>query len=103
MPDLLDMLNMCVGQGLTVPDSCNALVAIFAPCIPHVARTEHRQRASQDQHLANGSRNFSRRIDLPEVHSLTSLLIQTNVWNEYLAGTHHLQRYDARKPATAGR
>jgi tight adherence protein C len=78
MPDFLDMLNMCVGQGLTVPDSFRRIGRDFRSVYPALSQ----ELGIVDEQARIGSmqtalENFSRRIDMPEVHSLTSLLIQT--------------------------
>jgi len=78
MPDLLDMLNMCVSQGLTVPDSLKRILRDFRGVYPALAHelsivTEQ----TQITNLHTALENFGRRIDMPEVHSFTSLLIQT--------------------------
>lgn len=78
MPDLLDMLNMCVSQGLTVPDALKRILRDFRGIYPALSQelsivTEQAQ--ITDLHTALES--FGRRIDLPEVHSFTSLLVQT--------------------------
>lgn len=78
MPDLLDMLNMCVSQGLTVPDSLLRIGRDFRPVYPELSQElsiVNEQSKISNMHTALES--FSRRIDMPEVHSLTSLLIQT--------------------------
>ncbi len=79
MPDLLDMLNMCVGQGLTVPDALERILpdlnAIY-PALAQELRIVKEQAALGDLHQA--LKNFDQRIDLPEVHSFTSLLMQTD-------------------------
>lgn len=78
MPDLLDMLNMCVGQGLTVPASLQRIGRDFRPVYPalsqELAIVNEQAKISTMQ---TALENFSHRIDVPEVHSLTSLLIQT--------------------------
>ena len=78
MPDLLDMLNMCVGQGLTVPDSLRRVGRDFKNVYPALSQelaivNEQAKISTMETAL----QNFSGRIDMPEVHSLTSLLIQT--------------------------
>ena len=78
MPDLLDMMNMCVGQGLTVPDSMQRVGRDFRSVYPALSQElgiVNEQAKISTMHTA--LENFSRRIDLPEVHSFTSLLIQT--------------------------
>ena len=78
MPDLLDMLNMCVSQGLTVPDSLQRIGRDFRAVYPALSQelsiVNDQAKIST---LQTALENFSDRIDLPEVHSLTSLLIQT--------------------------
>lgn len=78
MPDLLDMLNMCVSQGLTVADSLKRILRDFRGVYPALSQelsivTEQ----AQITNMHTALENFSGRIDLPEVHSFTSLLIQT--------------------------
>ena len=78
MPDLLDMLNMCVSQGLTVPEAIKRILRDFRNVYPALSQELSiviEQSRINDLHTALES--FSRRIDLPEIHSFTSLLIQT--------------------------
>jgi tight adherence protein C len=78
MPDMLDLLNMCVSQGMTVPTAllrvCRELDAVY-PALAKELRivTEQSRVGTLDRAL----RGFSNRVDIPEVHSFTSLLIQT--------------------------
>jgi tight adherence protein C len=78
MPDLLDMLNMCVSQGLTIPESMRRILRDLRgpyPALAQELRIISEQGSIGNMHLALD--NFSRRLDIPEVHSFTSLLIQT--------------------------
>lgn len=78
MPDLLDMLNMCVSQGLTVPEALKRILRDFRGVYPALAQELSiviEQAKINDLHSALES--FGRRINLPEVHSFTTLLIQT--------------------------
>lgn len=79
MPDLVDMLNMCVSQGLTLIASLRRIRRQLAEPYPALATEvgiviEQAQVGSLEQAL----RNFAERIDVPEVHSLTNLLTQTD-------------------------
>lgn len=79
MPDLLDMLNMCVSQGLTVSDALRRIVREFRGVYPALSQELSivlEQARINDLHTALES--FGKRINLPEVHSFTSLLIQTD-------------------------
>ncbi|MEX1228927.1 MAG: type II secretion system F family protein [Planctomycetaceae bacterium] len=78
IPDLLDMLNMCVSQGLTVHDALAHVSHDMRKIYPALAHeleiiTDQSKIGTFDQAL----QNFSQRIDVPEVHSFTSLLTQT--------------------------
>ena len=78
MPDLLDMLNMCVSQGLTVGDSLQRVGRDFRAVYPALSQELNIvNEQAKISTLPTALENFSQRIDLPEVHSLTSLLIQT--------------------------
>jgi tight adherence protein C len=78
MPDMLDMLSMCVSQGMTLPSALGRVTEELNGVHPAL----HKELAIvTDQAQVGGMRqaleNFSRRIELPEVQSFTSLLIQT--------------------------
>ncbi len=78
MPDMLDLLNMCVSQGMTVPTALARVSKELDPVYPALSKelkivTDQARIGTLDQAL----RGFSNRVDLPEVHSFTSLLIQT--------------------------
>ncbi len=78
MPDLLDMLNMCVSQGLTITDSLSRILRDLRGPYPALAQelrivTEQASLAG----LPTALNNFSKRVDIPEVHSFTSLINQT--------------------------
>ena len=79
MPDMLDLLNMCVSQGMTVPKALGRVGGDLEPVYPALAKelrivTEQSRVGSMQQALTG----FSQRVDVPEVHSFTSLIIQTD-------------------------
>lgn len=78
MPDLLDMLNMCVSQGLTIPESLRRILPDLRGPYPALAQELRivNQQASIGT-MQTALENFGKRIDIPEVHSFTSLLTQT--------------------------
>lgn len=78
LPDMLDMLNMCVSQGLPLLPSLNRVSRELKDIFPALSKelsivVDQSDLGTTEQAL----KNFSDRVDLPEVHSLTSLLIQT--------------------------
>ena len=78
IPDMMDMLNMCVCQGLTVPASLERIARDLKPVYPALAQ-ELAITVDQAQvgNLNEALQNFAIRIDLPQVDSFTSLLTQT--------------------------
>ena len=78
IPDMMDMLNMCVSQGLTVPASLARIARDLKPVYPALAQ-ELSITVDQAQvgNLNEALQNFAIRIDLPQVDSFTSLLTQT--------------------------
>lgn len=78
IPDMMDMLNMCVSQGLTVPAALARIARDLKPVYPALAQ-ELAITVDQAQvgNLNEALQNFASRIDLPQVDSFTSLLTQT--------------------------
>lgn len=78
VPDMLDLLNMCVSQGMTVTSALGRVGRDITPVYPALAKemkivTEQASVGSLSQSLTN----LSRRVDLPEIHSFAALLNQT--------------------------
>ena len=78
LPDVLDMLNMCVSQGMTVISALKRVTKELLHVFPALSQelqivAEQGELGTLEQALTN----FSRRVDAPDVHSFTSLLIQT--------------------------
>ncbi len=78
MPDTLDMLNMCVSQGMTIQKALHRVSKELRNVYPALAQelaivVDHARIGTLEQAL----RNFSDRVDVPEVHSFVSLVIQT--------------------------
>ncbi len=80
LPDVLDMMNMGVSQGLTVPQSLKRIGREITNV--HPALAEELQLVNQQAEVGSmpqALRNFANRVDSPEVNSFTSLLIQSEV------------------------
>jgi len=80
LPDVLDMMNMGVSQGLTVPQSLKRIsreITKVHPALAEELTLVHHQ--AEVGNMPQALRNFSQRIDSPEVSSFTSLLIQSEV------------------------
>jgi tight adherence protein C len=78
LPDVLDMLNMGVSQGLTVPASLRRISSEIAGIHPALST----ELSIVNQQARVGSlnyalRGFAQRIDSPEVASFTALLTQS--------------------------
>lgn len=78
MPDMLDMLNMCVSQGLTVQESLRRISRELRRAYPDLSRELNIVcEQSTVGRMEHALKNFAERIDVPEVQSFSSLLIQT--------------------------
>jgi tight adherence protein C len=78
MPDMLDLLNMCVSQGMTIAPALARVGKELEEVYPALAQElkivgEQARVSTLEQALTN----FSERVDVPQVHSFTALLIQT--------------------------
>ncbi len=92
LPDVLDMLNMCVSQGLTVPQSLKRIGREIAPA--HPALSEELRIVNYQAEvgsLPQALRAFSQRIDSTDVSSFTSLLIQSEATGTSIS--HALTEY----------
>lgn len=79
MPDMLDMLNMCVSQGLTIPASLKRIAKDLRPIYPVLASelqivTHQAEVGSMRVALDN----FAERVDVPEVDSFVTLMNQSD-------------------------
>lgn len=78
IPDMMDMLNMCVSQGLTVPDSLARVARDLKPVYPALSQelsivVDQTKVGTLNEALTN----FAERIDIPQVDSFVSLISQT--------------------------
>ncbi|MEY3173675.1 MAG: hypothetical protein RLZZ436_1589 [Planctomycetota bacterium] len=77
LPDVMDMLNMGVSQGLTLPVAMKRVVSEIRAV--HPALASELQLISQQTEVSSlplALRNFGQRVESPEVAAFTSLLIQ---------------------------
>lgn len=78
MPDMLDLLSMCVSQGMTVPSALGRVSTELKPVYPALSQElkitgEQAKIGSLEASMAG----LGRRVDIPEMHSFTSLMSQT--------------------------
>ena len=87
MPDMLDMLNMCVSQGMTLPNSLQRvgqeLRGVYPDLSKELAITSDQARIAG---LPAALQSFTDRVDSPDVHSFTSLLMQTEQMGTSVSG-----------------
>lgn len=78
LPDVLDMLNMCVSQGMIPLTAMQRVTAELGDVYPDLTQ-ELRIVAEQAKigTMAQALENMKERLDIPEVHSFTNLLLQT--------------------------
>ena len=78
MPDMLDMLNMCVSQGLTIRASMKRIARDLKSVYPQLARELSLvSRQAEVGNLRVALNNFGDRVDVPEVDSFVSLMNQS--------------------------
>jgi tight adherence protein C len=78
VPDMLDILNMCVSQGMTVQSALSRVARDLDDVYPALSKELKIVTAqSRVGSLHQALEGFSERCDTPEVHSFTSLLVQT--------------------------
>ncbi|MEZ5950184.1 MAG: type II secretion system F family protein [Planctomycetaceae bacterium] len=78
LPDVIDLLNMCVSQGMTLRAALARVSWEITDTYPAMA--EELAIVAEQSNLGtleHALDNMNERIDLPELHSLTSLLTQT--------------------------
>ncbi|MFO1022378.1 MAG: type II secretion system F family protein [Planctomycetales bacterium] len=78
LPDVLDMLNMCVSQGMIPLTAMERVTAELGDVYPDLTQ-ELRIVAEQAKigTMAQALENMKERLEIPEVHSFTNLLLQT--------------------------
>jgi tight adherence protein C len=80
LPDVLDMMNMGVSQGLTVPQSLRRISHEISDAHPALSEELHIvNQQAEVGNLPHALRSFAQRIDSPEVNSFTSLLVQSEM------------------------
>lgn len=80
LPDVLDMLNMCVSQGLTVMQSLKRITREISGVHPSLGvELGIVTRQAEVSNLSHSLKAFATRIESPEVTSFTSLLVQSDV------------------------
>lgn len=88
IPDLLDLVTLCVSQGMTAPAALARIATEIADTYPDL-ETELKIVSGQAAlgSLEQALGNLRRRIDGPEIHSFTTLLMQTEqIGSGVLAG-----------------
>lgn len=77
-PDVLDLLNMCVSQGMTPLTAMKRVTQELKDVYPEITE-ELRIVAEQAEigTLQQALENIRMRLDIPDVHSFTNLLLQT--------------------------
>lgn len=79
MPDMLDMLNMCVSQGLTIPASLKRIAKDLRPIYPVLASELQIVTHQADVgSMRVALDNFAQRVDVPEVDSFVTLMNQSD-------------------------
>ncbi|MFN9717968.1 MAG: type II secretion system F family protein [Planctomycetota bacterium] len=86
LPDVLDMMNMGISQGLTVPQSLRRISHEISEAHPALSAELHIvNQQAQVGNLSHALRSFAQRIESTEVNSFTSLLVQSETTGTSIA------------------
>ena len=78
LPDVLDLLNMCTSQGMTLRSGLARVAWETTDVYPAISEELRIVTAQANiDTLDHALSNMNERVDLPELHALSSLLIQT--------------------------
>ncbi|MFV0444589.1 MAG: type II secretion system F family protein [Planctomycetaceae bacterium] len=87
LPDMLDMLNMCVSQGMTLPTALQRvgleLRGVYPDLAQELAIVSDQARIAG---LPSALQSFSDRVDSPDVQSFAALLMQTEKMGTSVSG-----------------
>jgi tight adherence protein C len=87
LPDMLDMLNMCVSQGMTLPNALSRVGLELRGVYPDLA--QELSIVGDQARIAGlpaALTSFADRIDSPDVHSFVALLTQTEKMGTSVSG-----------------
>ncbi|MDP2941487.1 MAG: type II secretion system F family protein [Candidatus Omnitrophota bacterium] len=96
LPNIIDLLNLCVSGGLDFMLAVNRVVKDLKPCDLTRELSEVYRETQVGKTRRESLKNFAGRVDLPEVHSFVRTLVQADRMGTPLAEALSLQSEEMR-------
>lgn len=96
LPIIIDLLNLCVSGGLDFMLAVNRVVRDLKPCDLTLELSEVYRETQMGKSRREALKNFSWRVDMPEVHSFVRTLTQADRMGTPLAEALNLQAEEIR-------
>lgn len=96
LPNIIDLLNLCVGGGLDFMLAVNRVVKDLKPCDLTQELGEVYRETQMGKTRRDALKNFAWRVDMPEVHSFVRTLTQADRMGTPLAEALNLQAEEMR-------
>ncbi len=96
LPNIIDLLNLCVSAGMDFMLAVNRVVRDLKPCeLTHELAEVYRE-TQMGETRRKALKNFSWRVDMPEVHSFVRTLVQADRMGTPMAEALNLQSEEIR-------
>lgn len=96
LPNIIDLLNLCVGAGLDFMLAVNRLIKDLKPCDLTQELSEVYRETQMGKSRREALKNFSWRVDMPEVHSFVRTLLQADRMGTPLVEALNMQAEEIR-------
>lgn len=96
LPNIIDLLNLCVSGGLDFMLAVNRAVKDLKPCDLTMELAEVYRETQMGKSKREALKNFAGRIDIPEVHSFVRTLVQADRMGTPIAEALKLQSEEIR-------
>ena len=96
LPNIIDLLNLCVGGGLDFMLAVNRVVRDLKPCDLTRELAEVYRETQMGKSRRDALKNFAWRLDMPEVHSFVRTLVQADRMGSPMAEALNMQSEEIR-------
>lgn len=96
LPNIIDLLNLCVSGGLDFMHAVNRVVKDLKPCDLTRELAEVYRETQMGKPRREALKNFAWRVDMPEVHSFVRTLVQADRMGTPMAEALNMQSEEIR-------
>ena len=96
LPNIIDLLNLCVSGGLDFMLAVNRVVKDLKPCDLTRELAEVYRETQMGKSRRDALKNFAWRLDMPEVHSFVRTLVQADRMGSPMAEALNMQSEEIR-------